>query len=50
MAWLLERTRADELIIGSQIWDHAAREHSVRLAMRAMAGLPTRQAAPAAAG
>ena len=50
MAWLLERTRADELIIGSQIWDHAARERGVRLAMEAMASLSERQRAPTVSG
>jgi luciferase family oxidoreductase group 1 len=50
MAWLLERTRADELVIASQVWDHDARERSIRLAMEAMASLAERQRAPTVSG
>ena len=38
-ARLLERTRADEVIVTSQVWDHAARQHSVRIAAEAMSEL-----------
>ena len=36
VAALLDRTQADEVIIGSQIFDSAARRHSFALAAEAM--------------
>lgn len=47
---LIDRTRADEVIIGSQVWNHEARQHSVRLAMTAFARLAERERAPAVSG
>jgi luciferase family oxidoreductase group 1 len=35
----LARTRADEIILSSQIYDHAARKHSISLAAQGMAGV-----------
>ncbi|MDE2405046.1 MAG: LLM class flavin-dependent oxidoreductase [Sphingomonadales bacterium] len=38
-AALLARTQADEVIVTSQVWDHAARLRSIALAAEAFAGL-----------
>jgi luciferase family oxidoreductase group 1 len=40
MQGLLARTRADEVIVTSQIFDHAARKRSMALAVEAMASVP----------
>ena len=51
---LLDRTGADEVIVTSQVWDHAARQRSVQIAAAAFAevgsGVAERKRAPAAIG
>ena len=41
LATLLRRTQADEVIIGSQIFDHTARRRSFAIAAEAMAAVAT---------